>query len=492
MADTFSVNQIAVLAGTRRKASPLNEFTSLPDTGMATLFGVIERVVDAAAALLANGLAAIAYYSLSGANLYSKAHGLRNSEFGVIASVLFVVLLDGSGFYDKGNSLLRIRETERILRASVQTFLVLLPLLLFRLYPRMAYALSAVALATVAIIAKQLYITLIGYLHQHGHGVQRVVIYGSGLTGRRLFSALLRSPKFGLYPIAFIDDDSSLEGKRIFEYGYKGNRRSAPVIGRQISGSELKQYGATLIVVAIPSISQERLAEITEMAMNSGLSIAFVPSLSLGTNGPGSCIDIDGVLVAALERVGTKRVYAACKRIVDVSLSFCILVAAAPLCAVIHILIRCDSPGAALFTQDRVGERGRIFRIYKFRTMTVDSPKYHEHPGVSDDPRITKVGRWLRLTSFDELPQLINVLRGEMSLVGPRPEMPFLVAQYDERQMKRLAVAPGITGLWQLSADRTFQIHKNIGYDLYYIRYRSVFMDLAILFHTMFFAFGGR
>jgi lipopolysaccharide/colanic/teichoic acid biosynthesis glycosyltransferase len=138
-----------------------------------------------------------------------------------------------------------------------------------------------------------------------------------------------------------------------------------------------------------------------------------------------------------------------------------------------------------------VGKDGKLFNLYKFRTMRTDSPKYDFSPTVSDDPRITRIGRFLRRTSFDELPQLINVIKGDMSLVGPRPEMPFIVEQYKAAHRQRLRVRPGITGLWQLSADRAFQIHENIQYDLYYIRHRSFFMDFAILLHTAIFAMHG-
>jgi len=123
--------------------------------------------------------------------------------------------------------------------------------------------------------------------------------------------------------------------------------------------------------------------------------------------------------------------------------------------------------------------------------MRVETPTYALHPTGTDDPRVTRIGRWLRRSSLDELPQLINVLKGEMSLVGPRPEMPFIVERYNDLHRQRLQVIPGLTGLWQLSADRSFQIHENIQYDLYYIRHRSFFMDLAILLHTAVFAMKG-
>jgi lipopolysaccharide/colanic/teichoic acid biosynthesis glycosyltransferase len=143
------------------------------------------------------------------------------------------------------------------------------------------------------------------------------------------------------------------------------------------------------------------------------------------------------------------------------------------------------------FQQRRIGTGGKPFQLYKFRTMFTHAPRFGFHPTTPDDPRITRVGRWLRRTSLDELPQLINIIKGDMSLVGPRPEMPFIVDQYSRGHRRRLEVIPGLTGLWQLSADRRFLIHENIQYDLYYIRNRNFFMDMAILFHTLVFAMQG-
>jgi lipopolysaccharide/colanic/teichoic acid biosynthesis glycosyltransferase len=123
--------------------------------------------------------------------------------------------------------------------------------------------------------------------------------------------------------------------------------------------------------------------------------------------------------------------------------------------------------------------------------MYADEPAYAINPTSKDDHRVTRVGRIIRRISFDELPQLLNVLKGDMSIVGPRPEMPFIVEQYEEFHRKRLKVMPGITGLWQLSGDRDKPIHENMDYDLYYIRNQSFSLDLAILIETLIFAFRG-
>ena len=178
--------------------------------------------------------------------------------------------------------------------------------------------------------------------------------------------------------------------------------------------------------------------------------------------------------------------YPAVKRFFDVVLSLFLLVALSPLLLLVAFLVRLDSEGPALFQQERVGTAGRRFNIVKFRSMYTGAPKYARSPATAEDRRITPFGRTIRRTSLDELPQLVNVLRGEMSLVGPRPEMPFLVEEYDAIQKERLQAVPGITGLWQLSADRASLIHENLEYDMYYIRNRGFFLDAAILIHTGF------
>jgi len=128
--------------------------------------------------------------------------------------------------------------------------------------------------------------------------------------------------------------------------------------------------------------------------------------------------------------------------------------------------------------------------MFKFRTMRLDVDPYATAPTKRDDPRITHVGRFVRLGGIDELPQLINVLRGEMSLVGPRPEMPFIVERYGPLEHLRLGAKPGVTGIWQLSPDRHTEIHENIEYDLYYLRHQSLLLDALIILETAFFAAG--
>ena len=219
--------------------------------------------------------------------------------------------------------------------------------------------------------------------------------------------------------------------------------------------------------------------------------MSFVPSQFVPSDPWIDYQDIDGVLLASFGK-STRRIgYELLKRVCDVAGAFIFLLLGLPLFAVLAVLIKLDSPGPILFKQKRIGLGGRPFRMFKFRTMRPSATPYDYSPSAPDDPRITRIGRFLRRTSLDELPQLVNVLQGRMSLVGPRPEMPFIVRRYSERHRQRLKVKPGLTGLWQLSGDRAFLIHENVEYDLYYIQHRNFFMDVAILLHTTIFAMRG-
>jgi lipopolysaccharide/colanic/teichoic acid biosynthesis glycosyltransferase len=173
------------------------------------------------------------------------------------------------------------------------------------------------------------------------------------------------------------------------------------------------------------------------------------------------------------------------KRFCDVMGSLFLLIALLPLFLLIAILIKIDSSGPVLFRHQRIGKDGKPFVLWKFRSMRAEVPKYEASPISAVDVRLTRVGRLIRRMSIDEMPQLINVLKGEMSLVGPRPEMPFIVARYDPVACERLAVRPGITGLWQISPARAFPIHENLQYDLHYIRNQSLFLDCAIIVRTI-------
>lgn len=185
------------------------------------------------------------------------------------------------------------------------------------------------------------------------------------------------------------------------------------------------------------------------------------------------------------------------KRSMDLVLSFCGLIVSLPFLGCLAIIIWLQSPGPILYRSLRVGRYGRVFVCYKFRTMVVDADHrkeslraQNERVGpifkMTNDPRVTGLGKFLRRYSLDELPQLWNVLRGDMSLVGPRPHPPDEVRRYELGDLRRLQVTPGLTGLWQVTARRDPSFRRNIALDLEYIERRSVWMDLAILYKTIF------
>ncbi len=177
--------------------------------------------------------------------------------------------------------------------------------------------------------------------------------------------------------------------------------------------------------------------------------------------------------------------YRISKRAFDIVFSGMLLLALSPLLLVVALVVKLTSAGPVFFRQVRIGKDGTEFTLFKFRSMYVDAPAYALTPTSDEDPRITQIGRFLRPSSVDELPQLINVLLGDMSIVGPRPEMPFLVAQYTPEQRRRLIVKPGLTGLWQISPARYELIHENLQYDFYYIEHASFALDCKVVLQTI-------
>ena len=426
--------------------------------------------------------------------LYPSLHMSRQAQYsvGIVAGLMIVLLLERDGAYRGGSSLFQIRTTERALRIPAQALLLLLPcsFLLHLNVPHGAFLIAFILLPVLLIFEKQIIFAVMRILYASEFGVDRVVVYGAGDAAKRMVSTLLNSPRLGLRPVTVIDDDSTRVGECCFEMGY---HRSLPVTVQSgpLTAALLKSCRCKLLVVAVSNLPPEKLTATVQTAKQAGLEIALLidPALevrprpeSIGRGGP--------PLASGADPIAPLR-YAVAKRTSDLIVSSLLLLLLVPLCFLIAVLIWLDSPGPIFFVQKRVGRNGELFDMYKFRSMHTTAPRYDFSPTQSCDTRITPVGRFLRRTSLDELPQLINVLRGDMSLVGPRPEMPFIVHRYNSRQRQRLQVIPGITGLWQLSADRAFPIHENIQHDLSYIQNRTFFMDIAILIHTPFRALRG-
>ena len=231
--------------------------------------------------------------------------------------------------------------------------------------------------------------------------------------------------------------------------------------------------------------------EVLDFYRRQEIRFAFTPDAVFGNDIRVEWLEIDGILLSMEGSEERNWLYDVLKPVFDFVGAAALLVVLGPVMMLIAVVIRLDSNGPCIFRQTRIGRNGRPFKMLKFRSMHSHLCGSERTPETALDPRITRVGRFLRKTSLDELPQLVNVLRGEISLVGPRPEMPFIVNSYTSAQKVRLSVKPGITGIWQLSADRRFPIHDNMHYDSYYLRERGIFLDLAILIHTLCFAVRG-
>jgi exopolysaccharide biosynthesis polyprenyl glycosylphosphotransferase len=303
-----------------------------------------------------------------------------------------------------------------------------------------------------------------------------VLIVGTGVPAIRLLQKLQDHPETGHRVVGFLDDVEELPEKDVAGH---------PVLGRLGDLREVvRAHGVEEVFVALPSLGHTRMLSLVLDAEDLGITFRVATHL-FEVLTAGTQIDlVDDLPLVRLGRERVHPVYEPAKRAFDLVLGAAALVAALPL--MLWVAWRLHRSGTRpLFVQERVGRGGRRFRMYKFRTLRDDAEPYAVAPTASDDRRITPYGRWLRATSIDELPQLWNVLQGDMSLVGPRPEMPFIVDQYDDWQRRRLGVKPGITGLWQILGRKDLPMHANLQYDFYYIRNRSLVLDASILLRTI-------
>jgi exopolysaccharide biosynthesis polyprenyl glycosylphosphotransferase len=324
-----------------------------------------------------------------------------------------------------------------------------------------------------------------------------VLIVGAGPLGRQTADVLSFA---GVRVAGFVDDPAVLPrapgNGHLAAPGHSPGNGQAVLAGIDEIPAVVERHGVTDIVFALPRHAQERLAPLLVPLWKLPLRVFTIPDLfDLGVArlqmdhlGGLTLIGLREPLIDGFQRVS--------KRLVDLVLGAVLLLAALPVMGIIALAIRQDSPGPIIFRQQRVGENGRLFRMYKFRTMVADAEQKQDLAMAqtisgqivhkqADDPRITRVGRVLRRLSLDELPQLVNVLRGEMSLVGPRPEMPWVVARYDPWQYQRLAVPQGMTSWYVVNGRSEVPMHMNTQEDLRYIRDYSLFQDLKILWMSV-------
>ncbi len=453
----------------------------------------VQVLVDLAVLLFSCWLAYQVGERMFGLDVDPKLHTAQAQIYRGLSSLVSAVCLvtfHAQGLYSPSKSLLNMEEFKGIVKSVLISFLVLIALLnylhttkqdpsgpiyglLVPLHKFVNLQVNPITFSRLTLLATFVLILVcmtasrfasfkvIQRLHQRGLGNRNVLIYGAGGTGRQLQRKFMLVPTLGLNLVGFLDDDARKTGSMVERSAVLGTFADIErVVGEhKISEAELQRLGVTWRVV--PRFHHLMASKVRIETLDS------VPLVTPADRSP----NFFGLLA---------------KRALDVLLSLSVLVLAAPVFVITAILIKRASPGPVFFAQQRIGKDGRPFRMLKFRTMHTHVSSDAESPRKSDDPRITPIGRWLRRFSLDELPQFLNVLKGEMSVVGPRPEMAFIVAQYGPLDRERLRAKPGITGLWQISYARQSAIHENLDYDLYYIEHQSLLLDLVIIALTLF------
>ena len=434
-------------------------------------------------------------YRISGIGkgiIYQKIDIIPTS---LISGLAIVLILKIFGAYKQESSVLNAAEIRDVIKGITVAFVLFSVIMFFGKFDISRYVLilSYILSMTALVIVKTVFYHSTPLISENTFKkfYKRILIYGAGELGQTLYRELSNSPKLNIIPIGFIDDNPKLWHQRSYQNGVNITN-GLPIFGGR---DEIKHLVDELYIdevyVAISNVTHSTLIDTLDFFRREKIKFCFVPNLYKIFIHKLKIIQIGQIPLVQEEENEIHRPYLYIKRCLDLILALIAVLLLLPVFFVISITIKVNSQGPVFFMQDRVGKDGVIFKMYKFRSMFTDVEPYAVNPLDQRDPRITRVGRFLRRMSLDELPQIINVLKGEMSLVGPRPEMPFIVAGYDEIHRERLKVLPGITGLWQLSGDRKKAIHENMDYDLYYIRNVSFFLDMAILIETCIFAFRG-
>jgi exopolysaccharide biosynthesis polyprenyl glycosylphosphotransferase len=329
----------------------------------------------------------------------------------------------------------------------------------------------------------------------HHRGMTRVLIIGADSLGREVAQALEKYRYMGLETIGFLAEDSQRREAMI---------EGLPVLGTLNQACDVvEDYNVEEVIIALKHHDRNRLANLVAELQKYPVRVQVVPDF-FDLAFPRAQVGIfAGIPMIGLREPAIDDFQRFVKRLFDLVVTIFMLLLLWPLLLVIAALIKLDSPGPIIFKQQRMGENGKIFWMYKFRSMIAGAEEHQDEVTqftedgrilhkFRDDPRVTRMGRRLRRWSLDELLQLLNVLKGDMSLVGPRPEMPWLVELYEPWQRKRFAVPQGMTSWWVISGRSDKPLHLHIEDDLYYIQNYSLLLDLQILWKTIGIMLKGR
>jgi exopolysaccharide biosynthesis polyprenyl glycosylphosphotransferase len=365
----------------------------------------------------------------------------------------------------------RIFKAHLILAMTTMTGFYLSKLTYSRLTLFLFLGISLVVISSSRWLFRKLWIQVL----KRGINQSRVLIVGVGETSQLLMEKLLKFPELGYKVVGVISDNDT-----------RGELRGIPILGDNRDIPEVvHSRHIHEVIIADPLVSREKTLELILQIGRLNLPVKIVSNLYEIITTRTELNGFADIPIIEIPTPKTQRLRNLIKNVLEYVLTVILFLISLPLWILIWAAIRLTSRGPAIFRQERIGKDGKSFNIYKFRTMYQDVNNYEEAPRDKMDPRITKVGRLIRRASLDELPQLLNVLRGEMSLVGPRPEMPFIVEQYNDWQRIRLSIKPGLTGLWQILGRKDLYLHENLEYDFFYIKNQSLLLDLIILLKTI-------
>ena len=407
----------------------------------------------------------------------------------IALALVFVSVLALRGLYRLPRAASALDDLSTIFTAAGLSAMVLFAASTFVRYPaesRLTLIFAWALITLLVVLARANWLWVLGALHQRGIGVARTLIVGDNTVGRMIMQALAGRPHLGYEVAGFLGSEGDADFGRFRRLG------TPDELERVVHQERIRQ-----VVIALPSTSHEAIMRIVNHCRRDGVQFRLVPDLyevSLGR------LDIDtvsGIPLMGMKSDAIEGFNFFMKRVIDVTISLAVLVLFSwffvPLAVLIWIE---DRGGSPLYGQVRVGRGGRHFKMLKFRSMRPDADQqltqlleYNEAEGpifkMRDDPRRTRIGAFMRRWSIDEWPQLWKVLKGEMSLVGPRPATPREVAQYEDWQLHRLDTLPGITGLWQVSGRSELGFSEQVLMDITYIENWSLGLDLRILLRTI-------
>ena len=344
-------------------------------------------------------------------------------------------------------------------------------------------------LLLTATFARLLMHSFYQYLYKNGIANQNLAVIGANQSGLKIIKEIANHKSLGYRVIGFIDSTTS-------EKSFGGY----PILGRVEDISNIaKEHKITGVIVSHLTDSAKKIINFLNFCCNEKLTIYMVPSLMDVISGQLKTQQICGIPLIVLLEDHLPSWQAQIKRLFDICVSLFVLVPFMPFWIIVAIIIKMTDKGPAIYAQERIGKNGRPFIMYKFRSMYVDAEKRSGPQWATEnDPRITPFGRFMRKARIDEIPQLWNVLKGEMSIVGPRPERQFFIDKLSKEipwYVKRLKMKPGITGWAQVKHkyDETIEDVKfKVMYDLYYFENMSIILDLKIIFRTILVVFTGK